>query len=435
LWLSLLLSQRTTNERKMGFFGSAKNKPGTTQGANHYVAPIVPNSKVAGASMTSTPTTRTTSTAATFQKKTPNRDPPVASIPHIKLSNKGDIDLLDVGGGAATSPANAPNPNSPRNSATTPAASAVAVAKKRSFSLLRKKEEDVPVITLQPVTEPNNKVHDEETIGDGTLHTYDKSLMTARSKDSVDSKDTAFTITRNGQYLTLNGFANGHLIRWKFAAEEGSAIIRIPALLLAVGTIFTTLWPIVTVPAFWTIPVLICAFHSVSLCLLIIVLEGRAVAIRSPTNARARLRNLITRYLSVLKFVWGRGLLYIYAASMNLTLDHAWVIYTSLPLIAFGIFAILAGGHASYNLDQLKSSLTDESYLWVKFSQNDQDMDGLLDANGFAELLWCLGLEFDDMYTYKAFKQIDADNDGYISFDDFKHWWIVTQNDGKGNGV
>jgi EF-hand domain pair len=423
----------------MGFFGPAKNKPATTQGGNHYVAPVVPNSKVAGASMTSTPTTRTTSTAATFQKKTPNRDPPVAAVSHVKSpNNKGGVDLFNIGGGggAATAPSNAPN--TPQNGdTTTPAANAVAVAKKRSFSLLRnKKEDDAPVITLQPVNEPSyNKVHDEETIGDGTMQTYDKSFLTARSKDSVDSKDTAFTITRNGQYLTLNGFANGHLIRWKFAAEEGSAIIRIPALMLAVGTIFTTLWPIVTVPAFWTIPVLICAFHSVSLCLLIIILEGRAVAIRSPTNARARLRNLITRYLSVLKFVWGRGLLYIYAASMNLTLDHAWVIYTSLPLIAFGIFAIIAGGHASYNLDQLKSSLTDESYLWVKFSQNDQDMDGLLDTNGFAELLWCLGLEFDDMYTYKAFKQIDTDNDGYISFDDFKHWWIVTQNDGKGNGV
>jgi Ca2+-binding EF-hand superfamily protein len=77
----------------------------------------------------------------------------------------------------------------------------------------------------------------------------------------------------------------------------------------------------------------------------------------------------------------------------------------------------------------MKSSLTDESYLWGRFDANDGDNDGQIDINNFAELLWDLGLEFDDVYTYKAFQQISKDGDGKVSFEEFKNWWIVTQND------
>lgn len=264
----------------------------------------------------------------------------------------------------------------------------------------------------------------------------DYSLMSGNQDQetirSEDTKDTAFTITRNGQYLTLNGFANGHLMRWKFAAEEGPTIIRIPALLLALACITTTVWPLVTMPAYWNVPNLIGSFHTCVLCMLILVLEGRVLMYnRSPMNTRARVRGVATRYLNVTRLVWGRGLLYIFAGSMNLTVDFKYVIYTGLPLCVLGLIAIATGAHASYTLDRLKSSLTDESYLWGRFNANDSDNDGQVDINSFAELLWDLGLEFDDVYTYKAFQQIDKDGDGKISFEEFKNWWVITQNDNR----
>jgi hypothetical protein len=258
-----------------------------------------------------------------------------------------------------------------------------------------------------------------------------KTYPTLRSADSDDSKDSAFTITRNGQYLTLNGFANGHLMRWKFAAEEGPAFIRIPAVLLALGCIVTTAYPLVAFEDLWTIPLMICAVHTWILSLLIIVLEARVIGIRDPTNFRARIRGVITRYINVTRLVWGRGLLYIYAGSMNLTIDDNYVVYTAFPLMVLGVIAIGTGAHASYNLDRMKSSLTDEAFLWSKFEVNDCDNNNKIDVNGFAELLWSLGLEFDDVYTFKAFQQIDKNRDNKISFEQFKTWWIVTQNDGR----
>jgi hypothetical protein len=129
--------------------------------------------------------------------------------------------------------------------------------------------------------------------------------------------------------------------------------------------------------------------------------------------------------------LWGRGLLYIFVGSMNLTIDFDKVVYSAFPIIGLGLIAICSGAHASFNLDKMKTSLTDESYLWSKFDANDPDKDNFIDINGFAELLWALGLEFDDVYTYKAFTQIDSDSDAKVSFEEFKDWWIVTQNDGR----
>lgn len=248
----------------------------------------------------------------------------------------------------------------------------------------------------------------------------------------TEGTDSTLTITRDGQYLTLNGFVNGHLMRWKFAAEEGPTIIRVPALLLAIGCMVTTIYPLVTDIAYWTIPTLICAFHTCVLCILILFLEGRVIcSYRNPLGTRARVRGITTRYLNFARFLWGRGLLYIYAGSMNLTIDWTYEVYTGVPLICLGIAAIYSGANASNNLEKMKASLTDVSYLWARFESHDVDNDALIDLSGFAELLWDLGFEFDDVYTYKAFQQIDRDGDGKVSFEDFKNWWVVIQDNGN----
>jgi hypothetical protein len=289
-------------------------------------------------------------------------------------------------------------------------------------------QDQVTFATPQPGTFDEPSVLGEATYKSAkTCQTFG----TVRTTESMESKDTAFTITRNGQYLTLNGFANGHLMRWKFAAEEGPAILRIPAVFLALGVIGTTLYPIIMYPEHWTVPNIINAFHTCVLSSLILILEARVLGVRNPTNFRARVRGVLTRYINLLKLLWGRGLLYIFTASMNLTIDFHAVIYTAFPMLGLGVLAIASGAHASYNLDRMKSSLTDEAFLWAKFEANDTDQDNKLDLNGFAELLWSLGLEFDDVYTYKAFQQIDRDGDLMVTFEEFKKWWIVTQNDGR----
>lgn len=274
-----------------------------------------------------------------------------------------------------------------------------------------------------------------DTYGDndtGTYRTEYTEPFKNQGSEDYTAIDSAFTITRKGQYLTMNGFANGHLMRWKFAAEEGPPFIRFPAILLALTVIITTLFPLITDAKYWKLSTFICAFHTIVLGLLIFILEGRViVGTRAPTGCRARARAVITRYLNLFRLLWGRGLLYLFVGSMSLTIDHSYADISGAALMFYGLVAVFSGAYAAYNLDKMKSSLTDESFLWAHFDMYDSDHDNFINLDQFAELLYELGLEFDDAYTFKAFSQINPNMGGTITFEQFRDWWIVSQNKGR----
>jgi hypothetical protein len=259
-----------------------------------------------------------------------------------------------------------------------------------------------------------------------------RSTLTSREDEEGEEEDTQanFTITNNGRYLTTNDFANAQLMRWKFAAEEGPTYIQILAFLASLAGLITTLYPIVSDEAYWTIPTGICATHTTVLCCIILIMEFRALGARNPLNVRARARTLLTRYLNILRLLWGRGCLYIFTGTLNITIWFPpYTLCTGLALIGMGFLAILVGAHASFNLERLKMSLTDHSFLWSKFVAADSDKDNLIDISEFSNLVWSLGLELDDAYTFRAFSQIDNDSDARINFQEFKNWWIAVQDD------
>ena len=113
---------------------------------------------------------------------------------------------------------------------------------------------------------------------------------------------------------------------------------------------------------------------------------------------------------------------------MNMTINFLpYTYYTGCTLIGLGILSILMGAHASFNLERLRLSLTDHSFLWSKFVEADSDNDNLIGISDFSNLVWSLGLELDDAYTYRAFSEIDQDADRHINFYEFKAWWITSQ--------
>ncbi|KAG7363801.1 EF hand domain containing protein [Nitzschia inconspicua] len=257
-----------------------------------------------------------------------------------------------------------------------------------------------------------------------------RSNLTFKEDEDDDDTQANFTITNNGKYLTTNDFANGQLMRWKFAAEEGPTYIQFFAFFASLAGLASTLYPVVTDEAYWTIPIGICAFHTTIMCCIILIFEFRALGARNPMNIRARARTMLTRYLNILRLLWGRGCLYIFTGSLNLTISFMpYSLYTGLALIGLGLLAILVGAHASFNLERLKMSLTDHSFLWSKFEAADTNNDNLIDISEFSNLVWSLGLELDDAYTFRAFSQIDNDCDARINFREFKNWWIAVQDD------
>lgn len=249
-------------------------------------------------------------------------------------------------------------------------------------------------------------------------------------KTDIENPVETYSITKDGKYLANNHFANAQLMRWKSSSEEGPFLIQKAVVLSAMGAIFTTIYPLIVYDQYWKLSSLICAFHTTMLSFLIIIFEIRVCGTRNPTSSRARLRSFFVRHLNVLRLFWGRGFLYMFAGSMNITmLFYPYNYITGGILIALGILSVLMGAHASYNLERMRLSLTDASYLWGKFIDYDSDGDNLVNIDDFSQLIWSLGLELDDEYTYRAFLEIDRDRDGLINFNEFKYWWIASQDD------
>ena len=265
----------------------------------------------------------------------------------------------------------------------------------------------------------------------GFTRTASSASEEAPTMDVEDNSHVeTFSISKAGKYLANNHFANAQLMRWKHAAEEGPCLIQNTVFLASVAAIFTTVYPLVIYDHYWSIPSGICAFHTIILCLLIITFEIRVWGNRNPMSLRAKLRNVLVRHMNILRMVWGRGFLFIFAGSMNITMEYYPYNYvTGSLLIALGFLSVFMGAHAAFNLERLRLSLTDHSYLWNKFVKTDSDDDNLIGIEDFSILLWSLGLELDDAYTFRAFREIDRDRDGLINFYEFKSWWIASYDD------
>ena len=250
---------------------------------------------------------------------------------------------------------------------------------------------------------------------------YDEEA-TSFSRGEEETADEAPSYAETSRQNHLNSLFNGHLMKWKFEAEEGSAFVRVPAFVGAIGLIGTIIAAMVIEDNAFNPHAIVMGTCVVIMAIFVTILDGRFLA-TDPLSTRAHLRNIITRNFNMFRFVWGRGILYMMAGILNIAQTWLITMIAGAYMVVVGIIAIIVGVHASRKFAALRNSLADESFLLLVFSNYDSDGDGYLAPNEFALLLSDLGMELDDRYTLKAFNVIDTDSDRRISFDEFNHWW------------
>ncbi|GAX24834.1 hypothetical protein FisN_6Hh397 [Fistulifera solaris] len=251
---------------------------------------------------------------------------------------------------------------------------------------------------------------------------YDAEEASTRGEEETAEQDAQSAYMEQSRQNHLNSLFNGHLMKWKFEAEEGSSFIRIPAFIGALGLLGTAFAGFATEDDAWNAHAIVMGMCVIVMSIFILILDGRFMA-TNPLSTRAHLRNIITRNFNMFRFVWGRGLLYIIAGVLNIAQMWTITMISGFFITAVGLLAILVGVHASRKFAALRNSLADESFLLLVFSNYDADGDGYMAPHEFALLLADLGMELDDRYTLKAFNVIDTDSDRRISFDEFNHWW------------
>lgn len=241
---------------------------------------------------------------------------------------------------------------------------------------------------------------------------------------TTESEQTALTEMREGSIPNPETLVMGQLIQWKFNAEEGSLALRIPAVLGALGIMGTTLVPLILYYTECLTPRhVIIAFFVVQMAVIICVIDGRFSCARDPLGSRAKLRNMVTRHFNVFRLVWGRGVLYMIAGLLNMAHEVTMCYIAGGIMVAIGMIAFAVGSRAGKSLATLRKSLSDDEFLLGEFLKHDRDRDGFLNPSEFAQFIWDLGLEFDDLNTLRAFTTIDTDHDQKIAYREFVLWW------------
>ena len=221
---------------------------------------------------------------------------------------------------------------------------------------------------------------------------------------------------------SLHGVFNGHLMKWRFEAEEGGPFLRVPAFCGSTALIITTTYGLIFDPNTWTILSIVLSLFIYAIALLSLVLEGRFMC-TNPLGIRAHLRSALTRKNRMFRFVWGRGLLYMVAGGLSCGLVLVPATIAGIFMVFVGVNCVILGAYSSRMFYLLRDSLKDDDYLASTFNKYDYDGDGYITLPEFVNLLSKLGMDLDDRVGIKAFHAADVNHEYKISFEAFQTWW------------
>lgn len=152
--------------------------------------------------------------------------------------------------------------------------------------------------------------------------------------------------------------------------------------------------------------------------LIIIQLEARPFYMQSECIYRS-----ICQLFSSLRYVWGRGFLYLVSGTMQLLLFSKWCMASGIYFILLGIFSVAFGYRASLKLCALRNSIGTKDEIKFMFHSFDSNRDGYLDMEEFRAMLRAMDQNLNNNDFVAAIAAIDLDNKQKISYDDLEAWW------------
>ena len=174
--------------------------------------------------------------------------------------------------------------------------------------------------------------------------------------------------------------------------------------------------------------------YTLLLGIIMLLLESRGLlrqhAASSQDSATAQQRLIdqvfksIYKYALFLKFVWGRGGLYVVAGSLQLAQGGSlWSMGIGCFVMLVGVLYIIVGRVTARKLTLLRQSLSEQT-LRSKFREADTDGNGSLSLDNFQVLCEQLGLNLSRREREVAFLCMDRNDVGTVSFEDLQAWWV-----------
>jgi len=135
-------------------------------------------------------------------------------------------------------------------------------------------------------------------------------------------------------------------------------------------------------------------------------------------------RRKIVELVPILKYLYGRGIFYIFSGTIQLSELSPTNIFSGLFLVGVGILFLTIGWSTKKRFKKLKKVLKDPNALKKYFRKFDRDGDNVLDRDEFGALI--VGLtaeEMDEDELEGAFAVMDVEGKGYVTLEELITWW------------
>ena len=239
--------------------------------------------------------------------------------------------------------------------------------------------------------------------------------LAASSSNPTGQASSIFT-SENAQ--KANQYAKEKAKELRIMAREGDFSIRLLALIGGVAMCIVSAFGFITTfTAFHGVSALV-ELYTFCLGVIIILLEGTKMPLIND-----RFRQNLSKYALFLKFVWGRGILYFIAGTLQLTQSGIADLIVGGYMCLVGIAYIYVGRKTAQKLRTLRQELFSPSQLRSKFDEADTDRTGSLTMGQFKVLTDNMGLDMNRREIEAGFMCMDKQDDGLLTFDEFSTWW------------
>lgn len=137
----------------------------------------------------------------------------------------------------------------------------------------------------------------------------------------------------------------------------------------------------------------------------------------------ARVESGLYKNALFLKYIWGRGIIYFVAGSIQISLRDLVNVVIGLYVCGIAILYIVVGRRAANKLKTLRMSACTPQQVQESFAKADEEGQGSLTLAQFQELVGFLGLDLNRRETEAAFMQIDRSQTGRLTYESIQMWW------------